>query len=151
MAQTETLQVVCGFCSATNRVPRTRLDEHPSCGRCKRPLFRGEPVELTAAAFEASVRHSDIPLRVDFWAAWCGPCRMMAPVVAQAARRLQPRVRVAKLDTEAAPELAARLAIRSIPTLILFAGGRELARHSGAVDLGTLERWVEAKLGRAAA
>jgi thioredoxin 2 len=150
MAQADKLQVVCGHCTATNRLPAERLHDRPNCGRCGKPLFAAAPVELEASAFEATVRHSDIPVLVDFWAARCGPCRMMAPVLAQAAQRLEPRIRVAKVDTEAAPELAGRLNIRSIPTLALFRGGREIARHSGAIDLGTLERWVQAQLAQAA-
>jgi thioredoxin 2 len=145
----ETLHVVCPHCDTTNRVARERLGAGAVCGKCKRHLFEGRPIVLTAASFDRQVGASDLPVVVDFWAAWCGPCRMMAPAFEQAAARLEPRVRLAKLDTEAAPEIAGRFAIRGIPTMILFKGGREAARQTGAItDVESLVRWIEAGVGK---
>ncbi|WP_418646740.1 thioredoxin TrxC [Thauera butanivorans] len=140
------LHLVCPHCHAVNRLPAERLGQAPNCGQCHRPLFDGQPVELDAAAFPRHLARNDIPLLVDFWAPWCGPCRMMAPHFAEAARLLEPRVRLAKVDTEAAPQLGAQYGIRSIPTLALFAGGKEVARQTGAMGAQGIVRWVDSHL-----
>jgi len=138
------VHVVCPACTTLNRVASERLPAAPSCGRCHEPLFRGEPLLLDADSFDRHSGRGDLPLLVDFWAPWCAPCRMMAPEFARAAQRLEPAFRLAKVDTEAQPQLAARYAIRSIPTLILFKHGVELARHAGAMGAGAIERWARA-------
>ena len=137
------LHIVCPHCDTTNRVARNRLAHGAKCGKCKQLLFTGHPIELTRTNFDRHVAASDIPVVVDFWAPWCAPCRMMAPAYEQAAARLEPRVRLAKLNTEAEPGVAVRFGIRGIPTLILFEGGREVARQSGALDFSALLAWVE--------
>ncbi|HRP25427.1 MAG TPA: thioredoxin TrxC [Thauera sp.] len=143
----ESLHIVCPHCHGINRVPGNRLGEAPSCGRCHQALFDGAPAALTADSFARHVERNDLPVLVDFWAPWCGPCKMMAPQFQQAAGMLEPRVRLAKLNTEAEQSLAARYGIRSIPTMVLFHGGREIARQSGAMGAQDIVRWATAQLG----
>ena len=142
----ESLHIVCPHCDVVNRIPAARLEDKPGCGKCRRPLFEGQPAALTAASFDRHVGRSDIPLLVDFWAPWCGPCQMMAPQFEQAAAQLEPRFRLAKVDTEAEQSLGARFGIRSIPTLVLFRGGREIARQPGAMGAADIQRWVQAQV-----
>jgi thioredoxin 2 len=140
----DALHLVCPHCHAVNRVPGSRLREGPNCGQCHRPLFTGQPVALDAASFAKHIGRNDIPVLVDFWAPWCGPCKMMAPQFVQAAAMLEPGVRLAKVDTEAEQTLGAQYGIRSIPTLVLFKGGRELARQAGATGAQDIVRWARA-------
>lgn len=140
----ESLIIVCPHCHTPNRVPTTRLGSGGTCGKCKRPLFAGKPVELDEASFDVHTTRSDLPLVVDFWAPWCGPCRMMAPAFAQAAQMLEPHFRLAKVNTEIEQHLAARFGIRSIPTVAIFQGGQEIARQAGAMETTALVRWTQA-------
>ena len=135
------VHLVCPHCATANRVLTERLTEG-RCGRCKQALFTGHPVALDDASFDAHVAKSDIPVVVDFWAPWCGPCRMMAPHFERAAAEIEPSARLAKLNTEESQRVPARFAIRGIPTLIVFRTGREIARQSGAMDYAMLTRWI---------
>jgi len=146
----DVLHLVCPHCQSVIRLPAARLREGPRCGRCHQPVFNGHPVELTSATFARHFERNDIPLLVDFWAPWCGPCRTMAPHFEQAARQLEPNVRLAKIDTEAEQALGARFNIRSIPTMKLFLRAREIASQSGAMSAQDIVRWVHSVSPRAA-
>ena len=140
------MHIVCPHCTAVNRLPEEKLDSKPKCGKCSRSLFGGRPVELTESTFQKHMERNDVAVVVDFWAAWCGPCKMMAPAFEKAAAQMEPGIRFAKVDTEKERALAGRFGIQSIPTTIIFKGGRELARQSGAMDLNTLTNWIRSQL-----
>ena len=146
MNSSQQILVACPRCGALNRMPRARLGEAPSCGRCHQAMFDGKPVALTSADFDTHALRSELPLLVDFWAPWCGPCRTMAPQFEIASKALEPYVRLAKVDTEAEPALGARFSIRSIPTLVLMQGGREIARQAGASGAEQIIQWTRAQL-----
>ena len=147
---TDALLLACPHCSTLNRFPRERLaaGNKGKCGQCGSPLFDGHPVALDATSFEAHAAKSELPVLVDFWAPWCGPCKAMAPQFERAAARLEPAVRLAKINTDEEQELAQRFGIQGIPTMILFHHGKPIARQSGAMDASAIERWTRDALAR---
>ena len=136
------MELVCPDCGVVNRVPEARLSDQPKCGKCGSALLPGRPIDLTSHTFEKFVSRSGLPVVVDFWAPWCGPCKMFAPVFSQVAAELNTRYRFVKVNTEAEQMLAAQYGIRSIPTLAIFSGGKETTRLSGALDAASLKRWL---------
>jgi len=139
--------IVCPHCDAVNRVPPDKPAAQGKCGRCHKPLFDGHPASVSARAFDAQIQKSNIPVVVDFWAEWCGPCKAMAPFYERVAGELEPEFRFLKVDTEAEPELAARYQIRSIPTLMVFRNGAIVAQQAGAMDAASLRNWIRQAAG----
>jgi thioredoxin 2 len=144
----QTRNIVCPHCTAVNRIPLDKPAGSAKCGRCHGPLFTGKPFPVTAESFATHFLHNDIPVVVDFWADWCGPCKAMAPVFERVAAELEPNVRFLKIDTQSEQDVAARYDVRSIPTLILFRNNKVIARRSGATDQRSLRAWVEQAMAR---
>jgi thioredoxin 2 len=142
----DALHIVCPHCQSINRVPRNKLGSSGKCGKCGQPLFTGHPISLDSGSFQRQINKNDIPVLVDFWAPWCGPCKMMAPVFQQATAQLEPQLRLAKVNTEEQPALAGQYNIRSIPTLAIFQHGHEVDRMAGAMDLQNLLGWARRHL-----
>jgi len=139
----EAQHIVCPHCNAINRIPMTRLADNPGCGKCHKALFDAHPVELNSASFSRHINKNDIPLVIDFWAPWCGPCKMMAPAFQQASAQLEPYFRFSKLNTENEQAIAGQFSIRSIPTIAIFKHGKEISRQAGAMSATDIVRWVK--------
>ncbi|MBE9550285.1 MAG: thioredoxin TrxC [Proteobacteria bacterium] len=143
---TQPVHVVCPSCNTINRIPAEKMTADPACGKCSKPMFPGKPIDLNAGNFMQHINRNDIPVVVDFWAPWCGPCKMMAPWYSEAAGKLEPRVRFAKLNTEQEQAIGGKFGIRSIPTLMLFRNGKEIARKAGAMQSAQIVSWIQAQL-----
>lgn len=142
----ESIHITCPHCEAINRLPHNKLTQHPNCGKCHQQLFVGKPLELTNVSFSTVIKNTDVPVVIDFWAPWCGPCKMMAPIFEQVAKIIEPQARLAKLNTETAQSIAANYGIRSIPTLIVFKKEKEVARQAGALDQNALTQFIQANI-----
>ncbi len=142
----EFIHIVCPFCNGTNRLAKDKISDEAKCGRCKKNLLDTTPIELNTENINQHLQKNDIPVIIDFWAPWCGPCKMMGPNFEQASRNYKAKVRFAKVNTEAQQSLGAHFNIRSIPTLVLFKKGKEVDRVSGALDANQLSQWINSKI-----